>query len=87
MKTSQSQFQQRISRQLKKIQQKHGTACINVWDVLEKNCNFQSLKSIYDEVHIDGVRVKLAVTDAETTTLFYNKTIIIYDILIINNKI
>ncbi|OUM60661.1 hypothetical protein PIROE2DRAFT_13523 [Piromyces sp. E2] len=40
----------------------HGTACINVWDVLENNSNFQ---------------VKLAVTDDETTANNINSVKII----------
>ncbi|ORX44060.1 hypothetical protein BCR36DRAFT_302417 [Piromyces finnis] len=44
-----------------------GTACINVWDVLQRNSNFASLKNMYDQVRIDGLRVKLSVTDAVTS--------------------
>lgn len=45
-----------------------GTACVNVWDVLQRNPNFNSLKSMYDQVRIDGIRVKLSITDAITST-------------------
>lgn len=44
-----------------------GVACINVWDVLQKNSNFASLKRMYDQVKIDGIKVKLSITDAVTT--------------------
>lgn len=44
-----------------------GVACINVWEVLQKNSNFNSLRRMYDQVKIDGVKVKLSITDAVTT--------------------
>lgn len=44
-----------------------GTACVNIWEVLCRNSNFNSMKNMYDQVRLDGVRVKLAVTDAKTS--------------------
>ena len=57
-----------------------GTACINVWDVLQRNSNFNNLKSMYDQVKIDGIQVKLSVTDAMTSISQLNqvKNITIY---------
>ena len=57
-----------------------GTACVNVWEVLANNSNFAALASMYDQVRLDGVRVKLSVTDAKTTVNQINeiKNITIY---------
>lgn len=44
-----------------------GTAAIPVWEILCRNGNFSSLKSMYDQVKIDGVRCNITVTDAVTT--------------------
>lgn len=41
-----------------------GVAAVNVWDVLNRNSNFSSLKKMYDQVKIDGIKVKLSVTNA-----------------------
>lgn len=41
-----------------------GTMYINFWDVLAQNKNFQAMKSMYDQVAINSVRVYLTVTDA-----------------------
>ena len=41
-----------------------GVAAVNVWDVLNRNSNFTSLKKMYDQVKIDGIKVKLSVTNA-----------------------
>lgn len=44
-----------------------GVAVINMWDVLRRNSNFNSMKNMYDQVRIDGIKVNLNVTDAATT--------------------
>lgn len=44
-----------------------GVACIPVFDVLCRNSNFSHFKEMYDQVRLDGVKVKLNVTDAATT--------------------
>jgi len=57
-----------------------GTACVNVWEVLANNSNFAALASMYDQVRLDGVRVKLSVTDAKTSVNHVNeiKNITVY---------
>jgi len=37
-----------------------GTACINVWELLASNSNFAALISMYDQVRLDGWRVRLS---------------------------
>lgn len=46
-------------------QDQSGVAAINVWDVLNRNTNFNSLKKMYDQVKIDGIKVKLSITNAQ----------------------
>lgn len=48
-------------------QKQTGVACINVWDVLCRNSNFDLMKRMYDQVRLDGVKYKLNITDATTT--------------------
>lgn len=43
-----------------------GVAAINVWDVLERNGYFGNLSNMYDQIKIDGITVKLSVTNAYT---------------------
>lgn len=58
----------------------HGVATVNIFDVLWKNPNFKALASMHDQVKIDGIRVRLTVTDATTTlgSLEAIKTVTIY---------
>lgn len=57
-----------------------GTAAVNIWDVLCRNSNFSHFRAMYDQVRLDGVKVKLAVTDAQTTASSMNdiKNITVY---------
>lgn len=57
-----------------------GVAAINIFDVLQKNPNFQALAKMHDQVKIDGIRVRLTITDATTTlgTLNAVKTVTVY---------
>lgn len=41
-----------------------GTAALNIWEVLANNGQFFSLKSMYDQVRVDGIQVKLNVVNA-----------------------
>lgn len=45
----------------------HGVAAINIYDVLMSSQNFQNLRKMYDNVKINGVNVRLNVTDAATS--------------------
>lgn len=44
-----------------------GTAAINVYDVLMKSENFLNLRNMYDTVKVNGVNVRINVTDADTS--------------------
>ena len=59
---------------------RRGVAAIPMWEVLARNTNFNHFKSMYDQVRIDGCRVKLNVTDADTTinTISQVKNVNIY---------
>ena len=43
-----------------------GVACVNIWDVLARNKNFQLMQQMYDQVKLDGVKYKLNITNAKT---------------------
>lgn len=44
-----------------------GVAVINIYDVLQKSENFQNMAKSWDQVKINGVTVKLNITDGTTT--------------------
>lgn len=44
-----------------------GVAVINIYDVLQKSENFQNMSKSWDQVKINGVTVKLNITDGSTT--------------------
>jgi len=44
-----------------------GVAAINIYDVLMKSENFINLRNMYDSVKINGVNVRINVTDAATS--------------------
>lgn len=44
-----------------------GVAVINIYDVLQKSENFQNMAKSWDQVKINGVTVKLNITDGSTT--------------------
>ena len=44
-----------------------GVAVINIYDVLQKSENFQNMSKSWDQVKINGVTVKLNITDGMTT--------------------
>jgi len=46
---------------------KKGTAAINIYDVLQSSENFINMKNMYDTVKVNGVNVRLNVTDYTTT--------------------
>ena len=52
---------------------RYGVAAIPIWNVLANNANFQHFASSYDQVRLDGVRVKLSVTDAQTSINNYTQ--------------
>lgn len=43
-----------------------GVAAINVYDVLMKSENFLNMRNMYDQVKVNGVQVRINVTDAAT---------------------
>ena len=49
-----------------------GSACVNIWDVLARNSHFTSLQGMFDQVRLDGVKVKLNVTNAVVNINNYN---------------
>ena len=44
-----------------------GVAAINVYDVLMNSENFLNMRNMYDSVKVNGVNVRINVTDADTT--------------------
>ena len=50
---------------------------LNIWDLLAKAPNFQAFKSMYDQVRINGVQIKLQSSNATVSTANLNQ---VYDI-------
>lgn len=50
-----------------------GTAALNIWEILKNNATFDKFSELYDSVKINGVGVKLSVTDATTTVSNINQ--------------
>lgn len=45
----------------------YGTAVVPVYEVLKKSPQFTSFSALYDQVKINGIRVKISIVDADTT--------------------
>jgi hypothetical protein len=45
----------------------YGTAVIPVYEILKKSPQFTSFSALYDQVKVNGIRVKLSIVDAETS--------------------
>ena len=50
----------------------YGTAVINIYEVLRSNSQFSNFAALYDQIKVDGIKVKLNVADAATTAAQIN---------------